>query len=142
MISLGLIAQNDGISAIELSKILNIKRANGLMSWIGSLLEKEVIKSKGKTKGTLYFVNPEFLRDANFIEKTNLKRIEPHRLKELIYEDLKNYPESSISEINERIGSEIKQRTLKAKLDEMIVEKLLYKEGERKGTKYFINKNM
>lgn len=139
LISLGLIAQNDGISAIELSKILNIKQANGVTSWVGGLLEKEVIKSKGKTKGTLYFVNPEFLRDANFIERTNLKRIEPHRLKELIYEDLKNYPESSISEINDRIGSEIKQRTLKTKLDEMIEENLLFKEGERKGTKYFIN---
>ncbi|MFT5890401.1 MAG: ATP-dependent DNA helicase RecG [Dokdonia sp.] len=141
LISLGLIAQNDGISAIELSKKLNIKKTNGLMTWIGSLLNKDVIKSKGKTKGTMYFVNPEFLRDANFIEKTNLKRIEPHRLKELIYEDLKNYPNSSISEINERIGLEIKKRTIKAKLDEMLVEELIKKKGERKSTKYFIDIN-
>lgn len=141
LISLGLIAQNEGISAIDLSKKLNITKANGLKHWLGRLLQLKLILSKGKTKATLYFVNPEFIRTTDFIEKTNLKRIEPHRLQELIYEDLKNYPESAISEINNRIGSEIKQRTLKAKIDEMIEKKLLIKTGERKGTKYFININ-
>ena len=139
VISLGMIAQNEGVSAIELSKTLNILKPNGLQHWIGRLLELKVILSKGKTKGTLYYVNPTFIRTTDFIERTNLKRIEPHRLKELVYEDLKNYPESSISEINNRIGKEIKNRTLKAKLDEMIEEQIVRKEGERKGTKYFIN---
>jgi ATP-dependent DNA helicase RecG len=140
LITLGIIAQSEGVFAIDLSKQLNVTKANGLQHWLGRLLDIEIILSKGKTKGTFYFINPEFLRTTDFVEKTNLKRIEPHRLKELIYEDLKNYPESSISEINTRIGKEIKQRTLKAKLDEMLEEQLLYKVGERKGTKYFINK--
>jgi len=140
LIALGIIAQSEGVFAIDLSKQLNVVKANGLQHWLGRLLDIEIILSKGKTKGTFYFINPEFLRTTDFIEKTNLKRIEPYRLKELIYEDLKNYPESSISEINIRIGKEIKQRTLKAKLDEMLEEHLLYKMGERKGTKYFINK--
>lgn len=139
LITLGLITQNDGVSALDLSAILNVTKQNGLQVWLGRLLDFELILSKGKTKGTLYYVNPEFLRSSDFIEKTNLKRIEPHRLQELIYEDLKNYPNSSISEINKRIGEEIKQRTLKAKLDEMINKELLIKEGERKATKYFIN---
>jgi ATP-dependent DNA helicase RecG len=139
LITLGLIAQNDGVSAIDLSNILNVMKQNGLQHWLGRLLDFELILSKGKTKGTLYYVNPEFLRNSDFIEKTNLKRIEPHRLQELIYEDLKNYPESSISEINKRIGEEINQRTLKAKLDEMIDKELIIKKGEKKGTRYFIN---
>ena len=139
LITLGLIAQNDGVSAIDLATILNVTKPNGLQVWLGRLLDFELILSKGKTKGTLYYVNPEFLRSNDFIEKTNLKRIEPHRLQELIYEDLKNYPDSSISEINKRIGEEIKQRTLKVKLDEMIDKQLLIKEGDRKGTRYFIN---
>lgn len=139
LITLGLIAQNDGISAIELANVLNVVNTNGVQSWLGRLLDLELVQSKGKTKGTFYFVNPEFLRSSDFIEKTNLKRIEPHRLQELIYEDLKNYPNSSISEINKRIGEEIKQRTLKVKLDEMIDKSLLIREGERKGTRYFIN---
>lgn len=139
VIALGMIAQKEGISAIGLSKMLNISKPNGLQYWIGRLLDLKVVLSKGKTKGTLYYVNPDFIRTTDFIERTNLKRIEPHRLQELIYEDLKNYPESSISEINKRIGNEIKQRTLKAKLDEMLERNLIRKEGEKKGTKYFIN---
>jgi ATP-dependent DNA helicase RecG len=62
-------------------------------------------------------------------------------LQELIYEDLKNYPESAISAINKRIGEEIKQRTLKAKLDEMIESNLLMKKGEKRWTLYSININ-
>jgi ATP-dependent DNA helicase RecG len=141
LITLGIIAQNDGISAIELANVLNVVNSNGVQSWLGRLLDLDLVQSKGKTKGTFYFVNPEFLRNSDFIEKTNLKRIEPHRLQELIYEDLKNYPESSISAINKRIGEEIKQRTLKAKLDEMIESNLLMKQGEKRWTLYSININ-
>lgn len=139
VISLGIIAQNEGVSAIELSKLLSINKPNGLQYWLGRLIDFELVLSKGKTKGTLYFVNPDFIRTTDFIERTNLKRIEPHRLQELIYEDLKNYPESSIGDINKRIGEEIKPRSLKAKLDEMLEKELIKKEGEKKGTKYFIN---
>lgn len=139
VIALGIIAQNQGITALELSKILNISKPNGLQYWIGRLISLNVVLLKGKTKGTLYFVNPDFIRTTDFVEQTNLKRIEPHRLQELIYEDLKNYPGSAISEINQRIGVEIKQRTLKSKIDEMIINQVIKKEGEKKGTKYYIN---
>ena len=139
LIALGLIAQSDGVSALDLSTKLNVLKQNGLQNWLGRLLDFELIRSKGKTKGTFYYVNPEFLRNSDFIEKTNLKRIEPHRLQELIYEDLKNYPKSAISELNKRTGEEIKQRTLKVKLDDMIENGLVYKEGEKRWTLYSIN---
>jgi len=139
LIALGLIAQNDGVSAIDLSVLLNVTKQNGLQNWIGRLMDFSLILSKGKTKARFYYVNPEFLRNSDFVEKTNLKRIEPHRLQELIYEDLKNYPNSSVSEINKRIGEEIKQRTLKAKLDEMIKNDLIIKKGEKRWTLYSIN---
>lgn len=142
VITLGFIAQHDGISAVDLSHLVNAQKTNNLNVWLGSLLDKGVVKSKGRTKGTLYYINPEFLRDVDFVEKTNLKRIEPHRLKELIYEDLKNYPESSIGEINNRIGSEINKRTLKNMLDAMISEEVLVKKGEKRWTKYSINQNL
>lgn len=140
LITLGIIAQNDGISATDLSIVLNVNKPNGLQSWLGRLLDLEILHSKGKTKGTIYYVNPEVLRDAEYFEKTNLKRIEPHRLQELIYEDLKNYPKSSIGDICKRIGEEIKQRTIKSKLDEMVEKALLIKEGEKRWTTYSINK--
>ena len=62
-------------------------------------------------------------------------------VKKFIVTDLKNYPESPISAINKRIGEELKQRTLKAKLDEMIESNLLMKKGEKRWTLYSININ-
>jgi ATP-dependent DNA helicase RecG len=140
VIALGIIAQNQGISALDLSKLLNINKPNGLKYWISRLIDLNVVQSKGKTKGTLYYINPDFIRTTDFVERTNLKRIEPHRLHELIYEDLKNYPESSISSINKRIGVEIKQRTLKAKIDDMVAKGLVKKTGQKRWTIYSINK--
>jgi ATP-dependent DNA helicase RecG len=139
VIALGIIAQNQGISALDLSKILNINKPNGLHYWISKLVNLDIVQSKGKTKGTMYFINPDFIRTTDYIEQTNLKRIEPHRLKELIFEDLKNYPNSSISDINKRIGVEIKQRTLKAKIDEMVSDNLIQKTGKKRWTTYSIN---
>jgi len=141
VISLGLIAQHGDISATELSALLNVNRPNGLQSWIGSLKEKALVLSKGKRKGTIYYVNPEFLRTTDFNAKTTLKKIEPHRLKELILADLKAYPNSSISEINRRIGSEINQRTLKTGIDKLVEEGAVSKTGKKRWTRYSINKN-
>lgn len=139
VIALGIVAQSQGISTLELSKILNISKPNGLQYWIGRLIDLDVVLTKGKTKGTFYYINPDFIRTTDFIEQTNLKRIEPHRLQELIYEDLKNYPESSISDINKRIGVEIKPRTLKDKIDDMVAGELVKKDGEKRWTIYSIN---
>lgn len=141
LICLGLIAQKGGLHAIELAKHLGTLKPNALTSWLGRLLEMKILLSKGKTKATLYYVNPDFLKKADFIEQTNLKRIEPHTLKALIYEDLKRYPASSKGEIHKRIGvDDVKERALKLRLDEMIDSGVIYREGEKKGTKYFINK--
>jgi len=140
-ISLGLIAQKGNVPALELSRILNVSRANELHNWLGRLLSLKLVLSKGKTKGTLYFVNPEFLRKTDFVSQTTLKRIEPHRLKELILADLKDYPNSSIGEIHIRIGLEIGRKTVKRKLDDLISENLVTKSGVKKGTKYFIAQN-
>jgi ATP-dependent DNA helicase RecG len=46
-----------------------------------------------------YYVNPEFPRKVGFKGKTNLKKIEDYRLRELIREDLKVFPESTLSDI-------------------------------------------
>jgi len=139
-ISLGLIAQKGGLPAIELAKRIGTIRQNALSNWIGRLLEYQIIFSKGKTKATFYYVNPEYLKHADFTEKTNLKRIEPHRLKELIYEDIKNYPGSQIGEIHQRIGDDINMRTLRTMISKMLKEGHLYKDGDRRWTKYFIDK--
>ena len=74
--------------------------------------------------------------------KTDLKKIEPHRLQELIYQDLSVYPESQIGDIHTRIGKEIAQRKLKAELDKMVENGRLVKSGEKRWTKYSINKSL
>jgi ATP-dependent DNA helicase RecG len=142
IIALGLIAQHSALTSIQLSKILNQKDETGLRNWLGRLLELELVQSKGKTKGTEYFVNPDYLRKLNFKGKTDLKKIEPHRLQELIYQDLSAYPASQIGDIHTRIGKEIAQRKLKAELDKMVEISRLTKSGEKRWTKYSINKLM
>jgi len=138
IITLGLIAQKGDISALELSEIFNVNKPNGLKYWLGRLIDFKLVLSKGKTKGTLYYINPDFLRVSEFKTKTTLKRIEPHRLKELILADLNDYPNSSIGKIHERIGVEINIHTLKNKLDDLLGEGFIGKKGEKRGTKYFI----
>lgn len=66
IIALGLIAQHSSLTAIQLSKILNQKDEAGLRNWLGRLIELELVQSKGKTKGTEYFINTDYLRKLNF----------------------------------------------------------------------------
>lgn len=96
IICLGLIAQHTSLSATEFSKVLNLPQQNAIRNWLGRLPDLGLINSKGKTKGVEYFINHEFLRKLNYKGKTSLKKIEAHRLRELIYQDVSTYPNSSI----------------------------------------------
>lgn len=141
LICLGLIAQHTTLSAIEFSTLLHLPEQNVIRNWLGRLLDFGIVKSKGKTKGTEYFVNAELLRKTNFKGMTNLKKIEDHRLKELIYQDLKTFPESAISEINDRIGKEISPRKIKFQLDQMKESGEIFAKGEKRWCRYSINKH-
>ncbi len=141
-ISLGLIAQYNSISALQFSKELNLPDTpNVVTNWLGRLTDLNLIITKGKTKGTEYLVNPDFLKKANFRGKTNLKRIETHRLEELIYQDLNIYDDSLIRSIHKRIGEEIPLRKLKFIINKMYAERKLIKTGQNRWTKYALNKN-
>jgi ATP-dependent DNA helicase RecG len=140
LICLGLIAQHSALSAIEFSFLLSLSEQAAIRNWLGRLLDFGIVKSKGKTKGTEYFINSELLRKTNFKGKTNLKRIEDHRLKELIYQDLKTFPASAISEINDRIGKEIPPRKIKFQLDRMKELHEILTKGEKRWCRYSINK--
>jgi ATP-dependent DNA helicase RecG len=140
IIVLGLIAQHSSLAAVELSPILNQKDETGLKYWVGRLVELGLVQTRGKTKGTEYFVNPDYLRRLNFKGKTDLKKIEPHRLQELIYQDLLAYPDSKISDVQARIGDEIPKRKVKAELDKMVETGRILKKGEKRWTIYSINK--
>lgn len=57
----------------------------------------------------------------------------------LIYEDLKIYGKSAIGEIHKRIGEEIPLRSVRQQLENLSEEEKISKEGEKRGTKYFID---
>lgn len=137
-ITLGLLAQTEGLTAINLAKHLELESVEALQPWLGRLLDLGLIKSLGRTRATRYFVEPNLLRGAKLDEKTTLSRIESHRLKALILEDLKRYPESSSSEINRRIGVEISLRTVRRALDDLVKDKHVRFEGERRWRKYWV----
>lgn len=136
-ICLGLIAQHTTLSSVEFSKILNFQNnPNAIRDWLGKLPEYGLIKSKGKTKGVEYYIDYNFLRKSKFKGKTNLKRIEVHRLKELIIQDLIAYPNSLFSEIHVRIGKEIKETKIRGQLNLLISEKKVMPIGSRKFRRY------
>ncbi|MCR9287212.1 MAG: hypothetical protein NXI23_07520 [Bacteroidetes bacterium] len=142
IISLGLIAQNTSLTAIKFSRILGLDQPNAIRDWLGRLIDLDLLKQRGKTKGTIYFVKPELLKQLAFKGQTDLKNIEPHRLRALILEDLKIYKESAIGEIQERIGKEIPIRSIRSQLVNLLNARKIVKSGERKGTKYFIDENL
>jgi ATP-dependent DNA helicase RecG len=142
VISLGLIAQQQSYTAIEISNILNQTEEVGLRNWLGRLTEIELILKTGKGKGTQYSVNPEFIRKINFKGKTNLKNIEDYRLEELILKDVKAYPKSGFSEIHQRIGIEINKHKVRRILRHMVDNGQLKSEGIKKWTKYSIEQNL
>jgi len=138
LICLGLIAQNDTLTTHELSTILDHNEI-GIKNCIVRLVDNKVVLSKGIKKGTKYYVNPEFLRKIGYKGKTNLKRIEPHRLRELIREDIELYPGSSIGEIHQRIGSELSKRSILKQLNTLKMSGKIIREGVKRGTRYFPN---
>lgn len=138
IIALGLIAQSNSMPTTLLSKKLSLRNDDSLKYWIGSLSKQDIILSKGKTKATEYFINPDLLRQLDFKGKTDLKKIESHRLEQLILEDLKIYQPCSIGDLHQRIGMEINQKKIKRQLDKMIEESKIEGIGDRRWRTYKI----
>lgn len=135
-ITLGLIAQSESITAVDLTKALELKNADELKHWIGSLFERGIIRKKGRTRATEYYVSRSLLRGLDFKGKTTLKTIAGHRLRELILKDLEIYRSSQLSEINERIGLEINQKSVYRKLRNLIEEGKVKAIGENRWRRY------
>lgn len=135
-ITLAALAQSEGLTARELATLLEVEKSEELTSWLGRLIPLALVKSIGRTKATRYFVDPALLRDSGIKLPTTLKRIEPHRLRALIQEDLGRYPDSSSMEINSRIGAEISSKTVKRALDALVEDGEVVFVGERRWRRY------
>ncbi len=137
-ITLAALAQSEGFTALELAALLDVENADALASWFGRLLNLKLVQQTGRTKATRYFVAPGLLRGADIQLPTTLKRIEPHRLQELVREDLRRYPESKIGEISERIGTEVSRSQLKRVLAELVKRGVVLMKGERNQARYHL----
>lgn len=141
LITLGLLAQHQALNAIELSSLLGLRESDNLKDWLGKLTDLGLVKTRGKTKGTVYFVNPVLLKKLDFRGLMNLKNIEPIRLRELIRQILTNYGDCSISDIQDRVGKEITKKRIKRELDLLVESGEVLPDGDKRWRRYAIAPN-
>lgn len=137
IIALGIILQKRCIYASELTRELQLAEQDRLRSYVDPLLVNEIITAKGIGRGTKYEISPVFLSKTKLQSPTTLKTIEPYRLKALILEDLRFYPNSSISEIANRLP-DVEFADLEKTVREMAKRGEIKPIGGRKYRKYTI----
>jgi len=135
-ITLGLLAQQDSLTAHDLVACLELGHAEALGPWMGHLQERGLVKQVGRTRATRYYVDPNLMRKLDFISTTTLTRIEPHRLRALILEDLSRHPASAIGDIHKRIGNEIPLSQVRRELKALVEKRDIVYQGEYRWRRY------
>lgn len=136
-ITLGLLAQQEAMTARELVTALELPAVEALAPWLKRLLDWQLVHSSGRTQAMRYFVSPDLLQALDFQGTTTLKRIEPHRLAALVREDLRLYPASAIGAVHQRIGVEIHPKQIKRAIDELVSRGEVRFEGEKRWRRYW-----
>lgn len=139
MIALGMLAQRESMTSLHLAKELELGQAEHLKSWLGRLKSWGLIVIRGRTKGAEYQVSPLILRRMEFKGATSLKRIQDHRLRELVMQDLTIYGKASRSEIHQHIGPEIEESKLRRVLQKMVEDGSLQTDGKKRWLKYLLS---
>ena len=134
-ITLGIILQHKTISAIALTKELQLLQGERLRSWVDALLSNGIVVSRGTGKGVKYSIDPNFVAKSKVQFQTTLKTIEPYRLQALIKEDLRFHPDSLLSEIAQRLP-DVEFPTLEKMTREMAKNGELKTSGGRRYRKY------
>lgn len=135
-IALALLAQTEGLTAAELMERLELDDAENIRHWLGRLVDLGLVRQVGRTRGTRYYVEPGVLKEAGLDGATTLARIEPHRLKALVLEDLARYPDSGRADIHRRVGPEIHVKALARALDALRREGAITFSGDRRWRTY------
>ena len=136
-ITLGLLAQQEAMTARELVAALELPTVEALAPWLKRLLDWQLVHSSGRTQAMRYFVAPDLLQALDFQGTTTLKRIEPHRLAALVMEDLRLYPASAISAVHQRVGAELHPKQIKRAIDELVSRGEVRYEGEKRWRRYW-----
>ena len=137
-IVLGILCQHEALTARELMRFLELQTVNAVHTWIGRLPQWNLVEASGRAKTTRYFIAPDMLRRMDFSATTTLRRIEPHRLRALILEDLRRYPRSAIGDIQKRTAPEVSRSRIKRSLDELVEQGAVVFEGEKRWRRYWI----
>jgi ATP-dependent DNA helicase RecG len=95
-----------------------------------------LVEQSGRTKATRYFVPPALLREAGLDALTTLTRVQPHRLRALILEDLERFPDSSKADIWRRVGPEIPERTFRRALEDLVESGRVEATGETRARSF------
>lgn len=136
-IALGIIARNKKILSTQLAGELQLTEEERMRSFVGRLLEQNIIVSQGAKKGTAYLINPRLIADSKLNIKPTLKTIEPHVLKVLIEEDLKIHPDSTIRAIHKRL-KEVAFEELQRSVYAMVKDGKIDHTGGKTYRKYFL----
>lgn len=134
-ITLGVIATEKKIPSTQLSGKLQLNQEDKMRSWIGTLIEKGILISRGIKKGTEYLLNPELFAQAKLNITPSLKTIEPHKLEALIVEDVRLNGESKLSEIQDRIP-EVPRGDIQKAVYRMVENSVLNPEGAKRNRTY------
>jgi ATP-dependent DNA helicase RecG len=103
-ITLGVIATRKKLLSTQLSTALQLNQEVKLRYWLGFLLDKNILISRGVKKGTEYLLNPELFSQAKLNLTPSLKTIEPYKLEALILEYLKLNGCNKLSKIQESMA--------------------------------------
>ncbi|OWW26745.1 hypothetical protein B4Q04_03415 [Zobellia sp. OII3] len=136
---LGIIASEKKILSTQLSQKLQLNTEDRLSSWIGSLLEKNILMSRGIKKGTEYLLNPALFAQSKLNIKPSLKTIDKEQLKHLIMEYLKYNGERSKREIHQHI-QDVEIDDVQKCLYRLVESEKLTTTGARRNRKYILHK--
>ena len=135
LIAFGLIAINEKIASTDLSKILQLSETDRLRNYTDTLVNLGLVVQRGVKKGTQYVINPQLISNSRLNIPTTLKTIEPHRLIALIEEDLRLHPDSTISEIAERLP-DVDRKDIQRQVYNMTRQSLLTTTGSKTNRRY------
>ncbi|MCU0323891.1 MAG: putative DNA binding domain-containing protein [Spirosomaceae bacterium] len=138
-IVLGIVARHKKILTTNLTKELQLSDEDRLRIYVSKLVEKAILITRGIKKGTEYLINPKLISSAKINVKPTLKIIEPHRLKALIEEDLRIYPNSKSADIQKRLA-DLPIEDIRKCLVRMEKEELIYSSGLKKTKTYNLAK--
>jgi ATP-dependent DNA helicase RecG len=137
-ITLGIVATRKKILATQLSIALQLNQEDKLKYWLGSLLDKNILISRGVKKGTEYLLNPDLFSQAKLNLTPSLKTIEAYKLEAMIIEDLKYNGESKMKEIQDRM-TEVYPNDIQKAVYRMVEKGDLITSGANRNRRYLIH---